>query len=237
METTQNNELENLKAQVKFLKGTVGAVIAVIILFFIFSFQSTPDNNKKFKELTVEKLNIASPEGTKRMILTHKIGAAPFNGKKLERNVPPTMAGMIYLNPNGDEIGGVGWAGNESRTFALNALDYTGTPMEAIGFNRIQNEDTQSAQLVVMDNPRRDIEIDKDKLVEEINSQNYGEALKKLQKQMVNRVTLGVENHNASLLMSDKSGNPRIKLMVDDNGKAKISVLDEEGNEVASLPN
>lgn len=236
MNTVQDKELTSLKNQIKNLKLTVGATLLGICAFFIFSFSATNSEKKYFEELTVGTLNIAGPDSLKRMILTHQIGDAPFNGEKLKRNVPPTMAGMIYLNPNGDEIGGVGWAGNESSTFALNALDYTGLPLEAIGFNRIQNENTQSAQLVVMDNPRREVKMNIDKFVEEVNTENYGEEVKKMQEQMVNRVTLGVENHIASLLMSDKSGNPRIKLIVDDNNEAKIIILDEKGNQVTSLP-
>lgn len=230
-------EIQNLKGQLRNVK-ILNLFLIVISGFIIFSsFIEKGQRNAVFEELTVGTLNIAGPDSVKRMILTHQIGDGPFNGTKLKRNVPPKMAGMIYCNPNGDEIGGKGWTGNEVSSFAINAYDYSGIPLEAIGFNRIQNEKMQSAEFIVLDNPDRSIKIDKDQLVKEINTASPGEEVEKLTKQAVDRVRLGVKNHVASLVLSDKNGNPRIELVVDENNQAKIVVLNEKGKVLSTLPN
>lgn len=66
-----------------------------------------------FDELTVGRLNIAGPDGVQRIVLSYQMPQAPFQGQRLERTVPPGMAGMIFCAPNGDEVGGIGISGAE----------------------------------------------------------------------------------------------------------------------------
>lgn len=229
-------QIQELKKQVKNLKLMIGAFALIISTLFLFAFKSNFSKSARFDDLTVGTLNIAGPDSVKRMILTYKVGDAPWNGKKVKRNVPPNMAGILFLNPDGNEVGGRGWTGNENSSFAISSIDYSGIPLEAIGFNRIQDKNTQSAEFIVMDNPRRDIEMDMDQLIEEINTESPGKEVEKLTSQMVDRVKLGVKDHSASLLLSDQNGKPRIKLVVDQNNEAKIIILDESGNQILSLP-
>jgi hypothetical protein len=183
----------------------------------------------KFDEITVGRINIAGPAGVNRLILAHEMPRAPFQGESLQRTVPPGMAGMIYCAPNGDEVGGIGVSGTEKSGHALITLDYRNTPLEAIGFATDYGPNGQGASLVVMDNPTGTVDVKKIKANDEAE-------VKRLQAMMIDRVTLGVEAHDASLVVKDRKGKRRIVIGVDANDKARIEVLDENGKEILRLP-
>lgn len=230
----KNTELSKLKKQINQLK--IGLASLAIMIVGILSFSFTKNQNTVFDELTVGKLKVAGKNNIPRLILTHEIGTAKFDGVELPRMAPPKAAGIIYLDPKGNEVGGIGWGGEGNETFAVNKLDYTGTPIEAIGLRRIQSEGLNQAQLVIEDHPKEDIEIDAGKLADEIRTENYGSEVVKLQRQMVNRVTLGVENHNAELKIKDNMGRDRIVLSVDELNEPVIKILDEEGKVISKFP-
>jgi hypothetical protein len=183
----------------------------------------------KFDEITTGRLNIAGPDGISRIILAYKMPQAPFQGETFERTVPPGMAGIIYCAPNGDEVGGIGVSGSKESGHALITLDYRNTPLEAIGLSTHYGPKGQSAGLVVMDSPRGAIDVKK------LKAQDPAE-IKRLQDMMVDRINLGVNGHNASLVIKDRNGKDRIIIAVDDNNNPEVKVLDENGKEVARLP-
>lgn len=183
----------------------------------------------KFDEITVGRLNIAGPDGVKRFILSYEMPQAPFQGEMLQRTVPPGMAGMIYCAPNGDEVGGIGVSGTEKGGHALITLDYRDTPLEAIGLATHYGPNGQSASLVVMDNPTGTVNVKKIKANDEAE-------IKRLQAMMVDRISLGVDAHNAALVIKDRNGKERIVIGVDANNNPKLEILDENGKGVQRLP-
>lgn len=184
---------------------------------------------EKFDEITVGRINVAGPDGVKRFILSHEMPLAPFQGEMLQRTVPPGMAGMIYCAPNGDEVGGIGVSGTKKSGRSLLALDYRDTPLEAIGLVTTYDPYGQSADLVVMDNPTGTVDVKKIKANDEAE-------IKRLQAMMIDRVSLGVEAHDASLVVKDRKGQKRIVIGVDANDNAGIEVLDEKGKVIQRIP-
>src|SRR5262249_52666497 len=184
---------------------------------------------EKFDEITVGRLNIAGPDGVKRLVLSHTMPQAPFQGEQLDRTGPPGMAGLIYCAPNGDEVGGIGVSGSEKGGHALVTLDYRNTPLEAIGLATHYGPKGQSAALVIMDDPRGTVDIKKIKAKDEAE-------IKRFQEMMVERVSLGVEAHSAELAIKDRNGKDRIVIGVDANNTAEVIILDGNGKEVARLP-
>jgi hypothetical protein len=183
----------------------------------------------KFEEITVGRINIAGPDGVSRIILSHKMPQAPFQGEMLERTVPPGMAGIIYCAPNGDEVGGIGVSGTEKGGHSLIALDYRKTPLEAIGLATGYSPTGQSASLVVMDHPTGPIDVKKLKA-------NDATEVKRLQAMMIDRITLGVEDHSAALVVKDRDGKSRIVIGVDANNNPEVKILDGRGNQIGRLP-
>ena len=231
-----DRRIESLSRQVRALRILVLALLAVVSVIALTSFeQSNPDGNtatqrvERFDELTVGRLNIAGPDGINRIILSHTMPQAPFQGEMLDRTVPPGMAGIIYCAPNGDEVGGIGVSGTEQGGHALITLDYRNTPLEAVGLATHFGPDGQTAGLAVMDSPTGTVDIKKIKALDEAE-------VKRLQGMMVTRISLGVEGHDAALSISDRNGKPRIVIGVDDSDHPEIRVLDEQGTVVARLP-
>jgi hypothetical protein len=223
-----------LKKQNFLLKITI---FCLILFTLVSAFTNRKAGINNFDEITVKKLSLVDSTGKKRMIMTTDFAKAPWGGQEVKRNVPPGMAGMIYLDTNGDEVGGLAFGGSDKGKVALSTLDYTGMPLEAIGYSRVQTEKYTSAGFVVMDNPRIDSTWNAEKFLEENKSgQKDGAQIKLLQKQMVSRVELGVVNHDARLILKDNKGKDRIILGVNDNNEAVIKILDEDGNVIQKFP-
>jgi hypothetical protein len=182
-----------------------------------------------FDELTVGRLNIAGPDGVQRIVLAYQMPEGPFQGVKLKRSVPPGLAGMIFCAPNGDEVGGIGVSGSEKGGHSLMALDYRNTPLEAIGFATRYSPSGQDASLTVMDSPTGTVDAHK------LQAQDPAE-IQRLQAMMTERITLGVESHNASLVLRDRKGRERIVIGVGPDDNPEVKILDESGKEVGRLP-
>lgn len=160
----------------------------------------------------MSRLNIAGPDGIRRLVFAHEMPQAPFQGIELPRSVPPGLAGLIYCAPNGDEAGGIGVSGSDRSGHSLITLDYRDTPLEAIGIATEKGPNGQSAQLVVMDPPRSTVDVRKlrDKDPDEIQ---------RLQAMMIERVSLGVDHDHAGLVIRDRNGRERIVLRVGTDGE------------------
>ncbi|CAM1370783.1 hypothetical protein [Tenacibaculum xiamenense] len=226
-----------IKQQNRLLKGVLAAVGTLSLTLVISAFKSSTSNVKHFDEIVVKKFTMIDSLGTERIRMTTDLSTGPFGGEEIKRNMPPNMAAIIFMGQTGDEVGGIGYGGTKEQTFALNGLDYTDIPLEAIGYHRFQTPDGSVAKFVVADGPRKDSGFDKKKFIEETKSLDYkngklGEQMKILQSQMVSRVNLGVENHNAALTLYDSKQNARIILKVDDNDEAIFEILDAKGNVV-----
>ncbi|TXI89854.1 MAG: hypothetical protein E6Q34_09885 [Burkholderiaceae bacterium] len=170
---------------------------------------------------TLSTLNIAGEDGVKRFILSNSAPMAPIQGELIARTVPPGMSGMIFTDPKGNEVGGIGVSSRHTTV----ALDYRDTPIEAIGLATYQGKTGQSAMLKVMDNPKETVDVKKIKV-------NDPDEIKKLQSLMVDRITLGVEENVASLVIKDREGKERILIGVDNKDQPYIKVLDKDGLEI-----
>lgn len=139
--------------------------LLILVLFGFTYFYKTSKSNK-LSELTVEKLTLIDQNGTERVQLTSDLSSAPFAGERLTRNMLPGTAGIIFMGPNGDEVGGIGFSGDEKTSFSVNAMDYSSIPLEAIGFKKLQSEDFNIAGLTIVDNPRKNSGFDIPKFLE-----------------------------------------------------------------------
>lgn len=233
---TMDERLTALQREVRMLRAILFTLFGATSLFMLLGAtqlaskqDSAGGRSERFDEITVGRLNIAGPDGINRLVFSHTMPQAPFQGEMLQRTVPPGTAGMIYCAPNGDEVGGIGASGDDKAGHALITLDYRNTPLEAIGMVTRYGPDGQSATLVIMDNPTGTVDIKKIKA-------NDPTEIERLQSMMVNRISLGVEQHNASLAIRDRNGKARIVLGVDADNNAEIKLLDESGKEVGRLP-
>src|SRR5215831_17202235 len=66
------------------------------------------------KEITVERINVVDANGTLRMVISNKDRMHPgvMDGVTIDR--PRPVAGMIFFNDQGDEVGGLTYTGREA---------------------------------------------------------------------------------------------------------------------------
>ncbi len=67
----------------------------------------------KFDELTVGRINVVDADGTLRLVIANKDRMHPgmMDGKMIDR--PRPVAGLLFFNEEGDEVGGLTYTGRE----------------------------------------------------------------------------------------------------------------------------
>src|SRR6266480_294070 len=65
-------------------------------------------------EITVERINVVDANGTLRLVISNKDRMHPgvMDGKSIDR--PRPVAGMLFFNDEGDEVGGLTYTGREA---------------------------------------------------------------------------------------------------------------------------
>ncbi|MYM94307.1 hypothetical protein [Duganella vulcania] len=231
-----------------FLSGATTMAAALAAVFALTAAKT--QKKETFDEITVGRINIVEPDGTKRIIISNK---AQFpgdfqQGKEGARPDRRDVAGMLFINEEGTENGGLIQRGSMtadgkilaglSLTFdrfrqdqALQLLsDDSGThQMTAIKINDVPSFKITSNEDVT----RFGAEAGKLPAAEQ---QAYWKKLSEEGRLSQNRIWLGNTRDKGSVLqLKDAKGRARMVLMVAADGKAEIRMLDEQGKVLKSI--
>ncbi|OWW23492.1 hypothetical protein B4Q04_20040 [Zobellia sp. OII3] len=234
------------KTRENFILKLYSATLTAVLAFAILSAFKTEQKNKKFDEITVERINIIEPNGDLKMVISNqsKQHSGMFNGEMLfgERERP---AGIIFFNEEQDEVGGILFQGNkkDGSSWILSVDQYKTDQIMQMRY--LKNNEGKS---------RYGIQFwDKDEnytmpiIAKKIDSlQKKGlsmqEAIKVIKKAKVGglitaeRMFIGkTSNENAGIFIQDQKGIDRLKIYVDNQNNPKIEVLDEKGNTIKNL--
>ena len=175
----------------------------------------TGNHAKAMDEITVQRINIVEPDGTPRMVISNhaKLPGVLVHGKEQPLDRP--QAGLIFLNDEGSEIGGLIFGGRKDKDGKVR--DSGGS----LSFDRY--EANQVVQLLGVDDSE-------DRLAGVMISDSpSGTDVRR-------RIWLGRgDDGAATLALLDGEGNKRIVMRVAESGESKISVLDAEGKTVKEL--
>jgi hypothetical protein len=166
-------------------------------------------------EITVQRINIVEPDGTPRLIISNhaKLPGVLVRGK--EKPLDRPQAGLIFLNDEGSEIGGLIFGGNKDKDGKVRNSG------GALSFDRY--EANQVVQLIGVDDAENSF------AGLAVTDSPSGTDVRR-------RVWLGRgDDGAASLALRDGDGNKRIVMSVTVDGKSQISVLDAKGNIVKEL--
>lgn len=202
---------------------------------------ATSGNTATFQELDVQRLNLREPDGTLRYVLS---SSARFPGaiiKDREYEHPRPQAGMLFYNDEGSEVGGLIFAGSKgsdgkvrsggSLTFDRYEQDQV---VQIMGLD--QGGNRVLAGMQVSDRPDRSIALDfEEKAALEAMPADERKALmaarNKENHHGAGRLFVGRNGGgDATLLLSDAQGLPRMQLKVTPDGAASIDFLDEQGD-------
>ena len=198
-------------------------------------------------EITVERLNVVDANGTLRMVISGKDKMHPgvMDGVTIDR--PRPVAGMLFFNDEGDEVGGLTYTGR--------IVDGKGGANAGIMFDQLKQDQTigisyseaggqRSAGLQVWD---RSDTVRLSELISKLNAANKmppgaekDAAVAKIRKEAPpgpRRVFVGKTSEKAStVILSDGDGRARLRLTVDATGNPRIEFLDETGKVVTRIP-
>jgi hypothetical protein len=203
-----------------------------------------PLKHERFDEITVGRINIVEPDGTKRMVISSK---AQFPGDFLQgkENARPdraNVAGMLFINDEGTENGGLIQRGTLSADGKVSsglsltfdrfrqdqALQLLNSDSEAHQQTGVKINDVPYYQLTSHDDLRA-FSTEAKKLPPG-EQQAYYQKLSEQGRLSKNRIWLGnTGDKGASLQLKDARGCVRMMLLVSADGKAEIQMLDEAG--------
>jgi len=231
-----------------FLSGATTMAAALAAVFALTAAKT--QKKETFDEITVGRINIVEPDGTKRIIISNK---AQFpgdfqQGKEGARPDRRDVAGMLFINEEGTENGGLIQRGSMtadgkilaglSLTFdrfrqdqALQLLSNDGGTHQ---MTSIKINDVPSFKITSMEDMTRfGAEASKLPAAEQ---EAYWKKLSEEGRLSENRIWLGNTRDKGSVLqLKDAKGRPRMVLMVAADGKAEIRMLDEQGKVLKSI--
>jgi hypothetical protein len=208
------------------------------------AFQQRPPQT--MGEITVERINVVDRDGTLRMVISNKDRMHPgvMDGKTIDR--PRPYAGIIFFNDQGDESGGITYAGQVAGSLRSASAGLTFDQLkqdQTIGLSYGEANGQRSAALEVWDRSETPLS----QLIEELNSANkLTDAAARdaaIARARANappasrRVFVGKAlDRSSQISLSDTNGQARLNIIVDATGNPRIEFLDAKGKVVARLP-
>ena len=208
------------------------------------AFQQRPPQT--MGEITVERINVVDRDGTLRMVISNKDRMHPgvMDGKTIDR--PRPYAGIIFFNDQGDESGGITYAGQVAGSLRSASAGLTFDQLkqdQTIGLSYGEANGQRSAALEVWDR----YETPLSQLIEELNNANkLTDAAARdaaIARARANappasrRVFVGKAlDRSSQISLADTNGQPRLNIIVDAAGNPRIEFLDAKGKVVARLP-
>ena len=204
----------------------------------------------RFDEIDVERINVIAPDGTPRLVISNAERAPDviINGKRYHRS-GSNEAGMIFYNEEGSENGGMGFSGHtRDGHVSANAgfmFDQYGQD-QTVGLTYDEQDGRRSAGLRVWDRPNQSVTVLAD-LVEPIKLMPNGpektrrmaavrDSAMKLGLGGAQRVFVGKQSdRTATVMLADAQSHPRLRLVVDSAGAARIEFLDDTGHVIRTL--
>ncbi|WP_417067124.1 hypothetical protein [Niveibacterium terrae] len=223
-------EIRQLKASQRRLKFLCCGVSALVVSGLLMGAATL--RNEKFDVIDAQRINIREPDGTIRMTISNR---AQFPGafiRNKEIAHPRPMAGMLFINDEGTENGGLVFNG---------AKNQDGKPSSGLSLTFDRYQQDQQMQLLGVDEEGKhyaalsfnDVA---DGLTRPVFSDRDNQLNNKGEGAITQRVYLGkTQGQNSMLSLLDGKGRPRIELKVTQAGQASMVFLDENGRAVKTI--
>ena len=241
----------------KFLKIYAFITTSIILGLTIVGF--TQIKNKKFKTITVERIDIVEPDGKKEMVISnaHKMPDVVLKDGTVLRergDKKGGAAGILFYNYLEEEAGGLTYSSLSGKDdkgkkayragAGLTFDQFRSDQVVDLGYN--DDGDTREAGLTVVDRPTEFTNEDMYKIQKQIKNANSNKERKRLLNKFdamkasgklgAYRVFVGSDRkQDAVVRLFDKKSNPRLLMKVDSKGNPSIQFLDEKGKVVRKI--
>lgn len=231
-----------------FFAGATTMASALAAVFMLTGARD-PGKHGQFDEITVGRINIVEPDGTKRIIISNKaqFPGSFTQGKEIARPDRRSFAGMLFVSEEGTENGGLIQKGSIDADGKIDS----GVSLTFDRFRQDQSlqlistdsEKTQRTALIINDVPYYQITSMEDHSrfraqAEALPANERRAFWRKLDEEgrfSKNRIWLGTRNQDSSLQLKDAQGRTRMTLQVAADGKAEILMYDEAGKVSKSI--
>ena len=230
---------KTLRRELRFLRAYA---IASAVLLALLSTAAFRQSTQTFGEITVGRINVADADGTLRMVISNKDRMHPgvMDGVTIDR--PRPVAGMLFFNDEGDEVGGLTYTGRATRANAGIMFDQLNQD-QTVGISYSETDGRRTAGLHVWD--RADSPLSD--LIKQLNEANRMtdvaardaklKAIRASAPPGPRRIFVGKnDDRSATVSLADANGRPRLRLTVDAVGNPRIEFLDEAGKVLTRLP-
>ena len=237
--------VRSVRRQLRFLR--VYAIVNSIVLAVLATAAFRQAGPQKFDQITAQRIDIVDANGTLRMVISNKDRMHPgvMDGKTIDR--PRPVAGLLFFNDEGDEVGGLTYTGREANgTRQANAgLMFDQLKQDqTIGFTYSEGNGRRSAGFQVWD---RSDTVRLGELIDKLNAANKIEDASQRDAEIAKiraaappgprRLFIGKNSDRAATVsLADANGKPRLTLTVDAGGNPRIEFLDDQGKVVARVP-
>jgi hypothetical protein len=233
----------SLRRQLRLLQAY--AAVTFVIAAFLSISAFTQAGPQRIDELTVQRLNVVDANGTLRFVLSNKDRMHPGVMDGVTINRPRPVAGMLFFNDEGDEVGGLTYTGSDDNGRRANAgimFDQLKQD-QTIGITYNESNGQRSAGLQVWDRSEQPLS----DLIRGLNQANAlpegperDAAIKVVRAKAPpgpRRLFAGKNtDKSATVSLADADGRPRLVLKVDADGTAAIEFLDADGKMVQRVP-
>ena len=235
----------SLRQQLRVLQAYAAATFVVAAFLSVAAF-SQPNTPQRIDELNVQRLNVLDANGTLRMVISNKDRMHPGVMDGVTINRPRPVAGMLFFNDEGDEVGGLTFTGTDDggrRAQAGIMFDQLKQD-QTIGISYGEGGGQRSAGLQVWDRSETQ------PLSELITALNAANALPEGPERDAAVKAVRARAHpgprrlfagknadkSAAVSLADGDGKPRLVLKVEADGTASIDFLDADGKTVQRIP-
>jgi hypothetical protein len=236
---------QSVRRELRVLRAyaAVNSIVLVVLATAAFRQAAAP---QKFDEITVQRMNVVDANGTLRLVISNKDRMHPgqMDGKVIDR--PRPVAGVLFFNEEGDEVGGLTFTGrdvNGVRQANAGLMFDQFKQDQTIGFSYTEGGGRRSAGFQVWD--RSDTRLSE--LIEKLNAANRIADRAERDKAIAavraaappgpRRVFVGKNGDRAAIVsLADADGKPRLTMTVDPAGNPRIEFLDASGKVVSRIP-
>ena len=234
----------SLRRQLRLLQAYAAISFCALVLLSATAFSQAPAP-QKIAELTVQRLNVVDANGTLRFVLSNKDRMHPGAMDGVTINRPRPVAGMLFFNDEGDEVGGLTFTGTvDNGRRASSGLMFDQLKQDqTIGITYDESNGQRTAAFRVWDRSEQPLS----DLIRGLNDANAlpagperDAAVKAVRAKAPpgpTRLFAGkTPDRAAQVGLADANGKPRLVLKVEADGTASIDFLDADGKTVQRIP-
>ena len=245
-------QLAKMQKELVWLKWYACILTLFIVVGSLFAFTTT--GLSRFKEISVERINILEDNGQLRMVISNKSRSPEVlaYGKSFTPPIPGgNRPGLVFYNDEGTENGGLVFMGGKDSSGKYQATGHFSFDQynqnQVLYLTYSDDNGDQNTGLHIDDWQTApafwDWRAEYKKAQQLPSGPAKEELLKKLMepqkghKAVAQRVFVGKDDSKTAMVtLADRLGKPRLQLLVDSNGMAKLNFLDQQGKITYSLP-